>query len=84
MATDEKDYWGYDDPFIGEIKLFAGTYDPAGWRSCLGQLLPIWGNEALFSLIGVTYGGDGVNNFALPDLRGRAPIGRTQTGVGTP
>jgi microcystin-dependent protein len=62
------------DPFIGEIRLFGYTYCPRGWIEADGQLLPISQNEALFSLYGTTYGGDGRTNFALPDLRGRAPI----------
>lgn len=62
------------DPFIGEIRMFAGTYAPDGWAFCDGQLLSIPQYDALFSLIGTTYGGDGVTNFALPDLRGRVPI----------
>jgi microcystin-dependent protein len=61
------------DPFIGEIRLFAGNFAPAGWAFCEGQLLPISENDALFQLIGTTYGGDGQETFALPDLRGRLP-----------
>ena len=61
-------------PYIGEIRLFAGTFAPAGWAFCNGQLLPIAENDALFTLIGTTYGGDGQTTFALPDLRGRIPI----------
>ena len=61
-------------PYVGEIRMFAGNFAPAGWMFCEGQLLPISENETLFNLIGTTYGGDGVNNFALPDLRGRVPI----------
>jgi len=60
--------------YIGEIRMFAGTFAPYGWALCQGQILPIYENEALFVIIGTTYGGDGVNTFALPDLRGRAPI----------
>lgn len=63
------------EPFIGEIKIFAGNFPPRGWAFCAGQLLPISTNTALFSIIGTTYGGDGRTTFALPDLRGRAPIG---------
>jgi microcystin-dependent protein len=63
------------DPFLGEIRIFAGNYAPMGWMMCQGQILPISGNDALFALIGKTYGGDGVNNFALPDFRGRVPLG---------
>ena len=62
------------DPFIGEIKIFAFGYAPRGWALCNGQLLPINQNQALFSLLGTTYGGDGRVNFALPDLRGRVPF----------
>ena len=62
------------EPFIGEIRMFAGTFAPRGWAFCDGQLLAISGNEALFSLLGTTYGGDGRTTFALPDLRGRVAI----------
>jgi len=62
------------DPFIGEIKMFAGNYAPSGWAFCDGSLLSISANSALFSLLGTIYGGDGKTNFALPDLRGRAPM----------
>lgn len=61
-------------PYVGEIRMFAGNFAPAGWQFCEGQLLPISENETLFQLIGTTYGGDGQNTFALPDLRGRIPI----------
>jgi len=61
-------------PYVGEIRMFAGNFAPAGWMLCEGQLLPISENETLFNLIGTTYGGDGQNTFALPDLRGRLPI----------
>src|SRR5690606_5177484 len=60
--------------YIGEIRMFAGNYAPSGWAFCDGQILPISENETLFQLIGTTYGGDGENTFALPDLRGRLPI----------
>lgn len=60
-------------PYVGEIMLFAGSYDPQGWEYCNGQLLNINDYQALYSLIGTTYGGDGQTTFALPDLRGRAP-----------
>lgn len=62
------------DPFIGEIRLFAGNFAPRDWAFCEGQLLPISQNNALFSLLGTTYGGDGQTTFGLPDLRGRLPI----------
>jgi microcystin-dependent protein len=60
--------------FLGEIRMFAGTFAPVGWEFCNGQLLSIAENDALFALLGTTYGGDGVTTFAVPDLRGRAPI----------
>ena len=62
------------DPFIGEIRLFGGNFAPAGWAFCDGQLMPISENDALFTLIGTTYGGDGQETFALPDLRSRLPV----------
>lgn len=62
-------------PYIGEILLVPYNFAPAGWLLCQGQLLSISQNTALFSLLGTTYGGDGISNFALPDLRGRSPIG---------
>jgi microcystin-dependent protein len=62
------------DPYIGEIRIFAGNFAPAGWAFCDGSLLPIAENDALFILIGTTYGGDGQATFALPDLRGRVPL----------
>ena len=62
-------------PYLGEIRLFPWSAIPAGWAPCDGQLLPIGPNQALFSLLGTLYGGDGQTNFALPDLRGRAPVG---------
>jgi microcystin-dependent protein len=61
-------------PYVGEIRMFAGNFNPAGWMFCAGQLLPISEYETLFNLIGTTYGGDGQSTFALPDLRGRVPI----------
>jgi microcystin-dependent protein len=65
-------------PYIGQIIMFAGDFAPQGWVLCHGQLLPIADNPALFQLIGTTYGGDGDATFALPDLRGRVPIGDGQ------
>ena len=62
------------DPFLGEIRTFAGNFAPAGWALCQGQVLPIAENDALFSLIGTTYGGDGVSNFALPNITSRIPL----------
>ena len=61
-------------PYVGEIRIFAGNFAPAGWMFCSGQLLPISENETLFNLIGTTYGGDGQSTFALPDLQSRVPI----------
>ena len=61
-------------PYVGEIRMFAGNFAPAGWMFCEGQLLPISENETLFTLIGTKYGGDGQSTFALPDLRGRLPL----------
>src|SRR6266699_540643 len=60
-------------PFIGEIRMFGGNFAPVGWALCNGQVQAIDQNTALFSLIGTTYGGDGVSTFGLPDLRGRVP-----------
>jgi microcystin-dependent protein len=62
------------ESFIGEIKLFAGNFAPRGYAFCDGQLLPINQNQALYSILGTTYGGDGRTNFGLPDMRGRVPI----------
>jgi microcystin-dependent protein len=64
-----------DNPFIGQIMLVGFNFAPAGWAFCDGQLLAIAENDALFNLIGTTYGGDGQSTFALPDLRGRVPVG---------
>src|SRR5438105_706655 len=61
-------------PYVGEIRIFAVNFAPAGWMFCDGQLLPISENETLFNLIGTTYGGDGQSTFALPDLQSRVPI----------
>ena len=61
-------------PYVGEIRMFAGNFAPSGWLFCEGQLLPISENPTLFQLIGTTYGGDGESTFALPDLRGRIPL----------
>lgn len=62
------------DPFIGEIRMFGGNFAPAGWAFCNGQLMAISENDALFTLIGTTYGGDGQETFGLPDLQGRVPV----------
>jgi microcystin-dependent protein len=61
-------------PYIGEIRMFAGNFPPAGWEFCQGQLLPISEYDVLFALIGTTYGGDGQSTFALPNLMGRIPL----------
>jgi microcystin-dependent protein len=66
------------DPFIGEIRMFAGNFAPNGWAYCNGQLMTISENDALFALIGTAYGGDGQTTFALPDLGGRIPVGQGQ------
>jgi microcystin-dependent protein len=62
------------EPFLGEIRLMSYSFAPKGWALCNGQLLPINQNQALFSLLGTMYGGNGTTNFALPDLRGRVPM----------
>lgn len=62
------------EPYVGEIRMFAGNFAPRGWAFCDGQLLAVSQNDALFSLLGTIYGGDGRTTFALPDLRGRIPI----------
>lgn len=62
------------EPFIGQIILWAGNFAPKGFAFCNGQMLPIASNQALFSILGTVYGGNGVQNFALPDLRGRLPV----------
>ncbi|HXT14444.1 MAG TPA: tail fiber protein [Gemmatimonadaceae bacterium] len=71
------------DPYLGEIRLFAGTFAPLGWNFCDGTLVAISTNDALYALIGTAFGGDGQTTFALPDLRGRVPIhqGRGQGGL---
>lgn len=66
------------DPFLGQIMAVGFTFAPRGWAMCNGQILPIAQNTALFSLLGTTYGGNGQNTFALPDLRGRVPVGMGQ------
>ena len=62
------------EPFVGEIRMFAGNFAPRGWAFCDGQLLAVSQNDALFSLLGTIYGGDGRTTFGLPDLRGRVPV----------
>jgi len=71
------------DQYIGEIKLVAFNFAPKGWALCAGQLLPINQNQALFALLGTTYGGDGKTTFALPDLRGRVAVGAGPAETGT-
>src|SRR6187399_1257120 len=71
------------EPFLAEIVMFAGNFAPRGWAFCQGQILAISQNTALFSLLGTTYGGNGQTTFALPDLRGRVPVGTGQ-GPGLP
>ena len=66
------------NPFVAEIRMFAGSFAPKGWATCDGQLLPISQNTALFSLLGTFYGGDGKSTFALPNLAGSVPIGQGQ------
>jgi microcystin-dependent protein len=70
------------DPFIAQIMMFGGNFAPRGWAFCSGQVLSIAQYTALFSLLGTTYGGDGRNTFALPDLRGRVPLGSNSMGLG--
>ena len=62
------------DPYVGEIRMFGGSFAPAGWAFCQGQLMPISENDTLFVLIGTTYGGDGEETFGLPDLQARVPV----------
>ncbi|PYI56515.1 phage tail protein [Paenibacillus flagellatus] len=62
------------EPFLGEVRLFSFNFAPSGWAQCNGQLLPINQNQALYTLLGTSFGGDGINTFGLPDLRGRVPI----------
>jgi microcystin-dependent protein len=71
------------EPYLGQIILFAGNFAPRGWAFCNGQILQISQNTALFSILGTTYGGNGQTTFALPDLRGRVPVGMGQ-GPGLP
>ncbi|MCT7326124.1 phage tail protein [Ralstonia mojiangensis] len=65
-------------PYIGEIRLFAGNYAPVGWLLCQGQIISIAENETLFALLGTTYGGDGQSTFGLPDMQGKLPVGQGQ------
>ena len=71
-------------PYVGELRMFAGNFAPAGWMLCSGQLLPIAEYDTLFNLIGTTYGGDGQSTFALPDMQGRLPVHQgTGSGLST-
>jgi microcystin-dependent protein len=71
------------DPFVGEIRMVGFNFAPVGWATCNGQLLPISQNQALFSLLGTTYGGNGTSNFALPNLQGRVPVHEGSNGSGS-
>ncbi len=68
------------EPFLGEIRIFSFNFPPKGWALCNGQLLPINQNQALFAILGTTYGGDGITTFALPNLQGRVPV-HTGSGI---
>lgn len=72
------------DAYLGEIRIFAGDFAPVNWLLCQGQILSIASNNALFAVIGTTYGGDGISTFALPDLRARAPVGTGSNGLFNP
>lgn len=72
------------EPFLSEIRIFSFNFAPKGWAMCNGQLLPINQNQALFSLLGTTYGGDGQTNFALPNLQGRVPVDNGTDPFGNP
>ena len=72
--ADTKKYINMDDGYLGEIRFFAGNFAPKNWALCQGQLLPISGNEALYAILGIEYGGNGQTNFKLPDFRGRVAI----------
>ena len=71
------------DPFVAEIRMFAGNFAPKGWATCDGQLLPLSQNTALFSLLGTFYGGDGKSTFALPNFQGSTPLGQGTSNTGT-
>jgi microcystin-dependent protein len=74
--------YGQVEAFLGEIKIWSGNYAPRGWAFCEGQMMQISQNAALYSLLGTTYGGNGQSTFALPDLRGRIPVGVNQSAPG--
>lgn len=78
LKSDSNSNRMFTEPLLGSVMLFAGNFAPRGWAFCNGQLLPISQNQALFSLLGTQYGGDGRITFGLPDLRGRAPVGAGQ------
>src|SRR5438270_8703301 len=71
------------NPFVAEIRMFAGNFAPTGWAGCDGQLMPISQNTALFSLVGTFYGGDGKSTFGLPNFEGATPLGQGQSTTGT-
>lgn len=71
------------DPFVAEIRMFAGSFAPKGWATCDGQLLPISQNTALFSLLGTFYGGDGKSTFALPNMAGNVPLSQGKSNTGS-
>lgn len=72
------------NPYVGEVRMFAFAFTPRNWARCIGQTMTIQQNAALYSLLGVQYGGNGSTTFMLPDYRGRTPLGRTTTGAGQP
>ncbi len=72
------------NPYVGEVRMFAFAFTPRNWARCLGQTMAIQQNAALYSLLGVQYGGNGSTTFMLPDYRGRTPLGRTTNGAGQP
>jgi microcystin-dependent protein len=73
-GTESPENVAMSEPFIGEVRMFAGSFAPRGWALCDGRLLSISQHSALFSVLGTAYGGDGMTTFALPDLRGRVPL----------
>lgn len=83
LAISVCQYAQAQDGYVGEIRLFAGNYAPVGWAFCDGKILPVTEYQALFTLLGKKYGGDGNVTFALPDLRGRVPMAVTPGEVGT-
>lgn len=71
------------EPLLGQIELFPYNFAPKGWLACAGQVLPINQNQALFALLGTNFGGDGITNFALPNLQGKAPVANLQYCIAT-